>query len=402
MSGHAKLSPSSSSRWLNCPGSVAASVGIANESSVYADEGTFAHSVAEQAIKSTIANEITVGEALVGFMGLESDCDRFTVDGEMLDHLEEYVDFCVACDEVGAKSWVEARVHATPEVYGTADFMAVVGTALEVADLKYGAGTPVSPVGNTQAAIYALGALRRLESSDTKLFEKVKTVNIRIFQPRNRAGGGCEVVTVAELLRWRDKALLPGIKATEDDDALRVAGDHCKFCPVAGTCYAKKDAALEGAAAVFADTETLTVEETPPDPKDLTLEEVGKVLKAAPLIESWLKGVRAYAYDRANAGKTIEGFKLVRKVGNRKWKDEELVEVMLREMLPEGEAIHAKPKMLSPAQAEKKLDIIGKALVFEHTTKPDAGLSLVPETDKRPAFSPGDVFDSQEEKDLLT
>ena len=62
-------------------------------------------------------------------------------------------------------------------------------------------------------------------------------------------------------------------------------------------------------------------------------------------------------------------------------------------MLPEGESIHAPPKLLSPAQAEKKLDIIGKALVGEHTTKPDAGTTLVPESDKRLAFNPGDVFD---------
>ena len=44
---HAKLSSSASKRWLGCPGSVKLSEHYPNGSSIYADEGTIAHGMAE-------------------------------------------------------------------------------------------------------------------------------------------------------------------------------------------------------------------------------------------------------------------------------------------------------------------------------------------------------------------
>ena len=42
---HALLSASSSKQWLNCPPSARLQENFPNESSVYAEEGTFAHSI---------------------------------------------------------------------------------------------------------------------------------------------------------------------------------------------------------------------------------------------------------------------------------------------------------------------------------------------------------------------
>jgi len=395
MSAHAKLSPSSSSRWLNCPGSVAACEGVVDESSEFADEGTFAHFIAEQAIRLVYAPGAHTSGALKSLLGTVSECGRFTADAVMLEHLEEYVQFCAETIEAAGpgNAWAEVRVKAIhKKVWGTADFVAVVGDTLHVADLKYGAGVPVSPVDNTQARCYALGALERVRSTDTKAFEKLRRVRGHIFQPRNRAGGGVEELTRVELEAWRDEVLIPGVAATEAEDAPRCAGDWCKFCPVKGTCYALKDAALEGAKAVFFNSADLEVKDEPHDPRDLTVEQVGKALAAVPVIESWIKGLHAYAYDLANAGTAIDGYKLVRKTGYRQWRDEASAEDMLRRMLPDGASTRAEPKLLSPPQAEKLLDVLGKAMVAELTTKPDAGLSLVPQSDRRQAFRPGDVF----------
>lgn len=392
--GHAKLSPSSSNRWLNCPGSIAAidALPVGDDSNVYADEGTFAHLMAESAL-NTPAEIWTIDEALTDLLDAESKCGRFTAGPDMIEHITEYVEFCDDARTKGQASWVEAQVKAIHgKVYGTADFIAVVDNVLEVIDFKYGAGIPVSPVDNTQAMTYAVGALNRIESTDTRMYDGIDTVSIRIFQPRNSKGGGQSVISKGRLETWRDDVLIPGAKATEDPDAPRKAGDHCRFCPVKSVCYALKEASLEGAKAVFADPAELTLAETQPTPSDLTADQVSKVLEAAPLIEAWLKGVRAYAFERLMAGGEIEGYKLVGKKGIRAWSDKKAAETMLREMLPEGVSVHAEPKLLSPAQSAKKLDIIGKALVNQLTTKPDTGKTLVPNSDKRQAFRPGDVF----------
>ena len=51
MAAHALLSPSAAERWINCPASVYISRDILDEGSVYADEGTAAHTLMELAGK---------------------------------------------------------------------------------------------------------------------------------------------------------------------------------------------------------------------------------------------------------------------------------------------------------------------------------------------------------------
>lgn len=402
MSTHAKLSPSSSSRWLNCPGSVGACEDFPDETNVYADEGTFAHEIAERALRRIAREDVAPAIALDDLRGEVSECERFTADDAMLEHLEEYVDFCGAIIRGGTNFWIESRVHAIRnKVYGTADFVAVIGKTLVVSDLKYGAGIPVSPTGNTQARIYALGALDHLKRTDTKLFDKVDTVDIIIHQPRNRAGGGTDRLTRAELEAWHEETLVPGVAATEGDpddpltEPAREAGDWCRFCDAKGSCYRLKDTALAASKDVFADTETLEVVEKPADPRELTVDQVGKALDAVPVIEAWIKALHAHATTLSNGGTTVPGYKRVRKVGRRAWTDEKRAEAMLKEQVEDGAEIYAPRKLLSPAQAEKALDVIGKALVDKLTSKPDAGTALVPLSDKRAAFSPGDVFTSE-------
>lgn len=48
---HALLSASGSKQWLHCPPSVRLQENFPNESSVYAEEGTFAHEVCEYKVR---------------------------------------------------------------------------------------------------------------------------------------------------------------------------------------------------------------------------------------------------------------------------------------------------------------------------------------------------------------
>ena len=55
MSEHAKLSPSSSDRWLACPASIVRAPETEDEGSEYAQEGTAAHALAEHCLKNGIS-----------------------------------------------------------------------------------------------------------------------------------------------------------------------------------------------------------------------------------------------------------------------------------------------------------------------------------------------------------
>ena len=79
---HALLSASSSKQWLNCPPSARLQENFSNESSVYAEEGTFAHSICEYKVKNT---EVTIsslndGKNYIVTNGLKSG-DKIVIEG---------------------------------------------------------------------------------------------------------------------------------------------------------------------------------------------------------------------------------------------------------------------------------------------------------------------------------
>lgn len=51
MTSHAKLSPSSAHRWMNCTGSIILEKNIADTTSEHADEGTAAHFLASECLE---------------------------------------------------------------------------------------------------------------------------------------------------------------------------------------------------------------------------------------------------------------------------------------------------------------------------------------------------------------
>ena len=55
---HALLSASSSKQWLHCPPSVRLQENFPNESSVYAEEGTFAHEICEYKVRKYLHERV--------------------------------------------------------------------------------------------------------------------------------------------------------------------------------------------------------------------------------------------------------------------------------------------------------------------------------------------------------
>jgi len=89
MTAHAKLSASSSKRWLSCPASVPLSAGIIRTTSKFAAEGTAAHALGEYCLK----NDFLDPYECIGFTAeqLGEDFADYVVDEDMAFYLRIYV-----------------------------------------------------------------------------------------------------------------------------------------------------------------------------------------------------------------------------------------------------------------------------------------------------------------------
>jgi len=90
--------------------------------------------------------------------------------------------------------------------------------------------------------------------------------------------------------------------------------------------------------------------------------------------------VRATAHSLAEGGTTIPGYKLVEKIGNRKWAaDEEKVVADLKAVIKLTEDQIFSKKLLSPAGIEKVLGAKRKEEIANMYHKPVTGTNLVSE-----------------------
>lgn len=384
---------------MNCPGSMVLAKDAPRKSSVYSRWGTAAHEVAamflDQGIKSLFPNSTVTVEGEI-----------IEVDAEMIECVQEYVDLVRTLrDTLGAELLVEQRLDygsmiGSTEAWGTGDAVLLTDDEIIVIDLKTGQGERVEAEGNTQLMLYALGALAAHPD------RKFKTVRIIICQPR--AGGTTEWTTTVDALVAFAGVAERAVDAVEtaalcrdDQDLLRylVPGEkQCRWCPAAATCPALREAVLSevyphdvATPDEFDDAEPITIT------KDMDEEWLGAAMSKAPLVEHWLKAVRAEVESRLLASKPVPGFKLVKgKQGNRAWADEQAAEEMLTKQfrLKQDEAYDR--KLISPTSAEK---LLAEANPKRWTklqpliTRADGKLSVAPESDKRPAVELTPVAD---------
>lgn len=351
------------SRWSNCPGSVRLSEGIPKTTSSYAEEGTLAHAFAEEWLRS-------------GLKDPPAKCDA-----EMAENIKIYVEKIRQEYRDADRVYFEHRFDISrlhPGLFGTADCVLYFEKTktLKVFDLKYGAGVPVEAVGNVQLQYYGLGAMLSLGLV-------CKDIELTIVQPRCAHEDGpirtwaFEAVTMIDFMA----DLLEAALATEKPDAPLVAGSHCKFCPAAGVCPELKAVANVTAAAEFAPSLSY-------DPVVLS-----QTLERLPLLETWVKGVREFAYSEAERGRVIPGWKLVDKRPTRKWANEEVVfrDLALHTALAFDDIHDVSIK--SPAQIEKLLPKEHRKILETLEVKVSSGKTLVPTADKRPGVAEAAVLD---------
>lgn len=433
---HAKRSPSGAEQRKLCPGSVVLQEGREDWPSRYSAEGTAAHELMELCL-----TEDKLAEAYAGRI-LEADGFEFEVNGEMIDAVNNFLDYVKNTISPGHGDvlLVEQQVpigHISGEqdATGTADVVGFVdGKRLVVIDLKYGRGVRVEAeyeeedeltgetvkVRNEQLMYYAAGALE-----ENELLFDIEMVTVAIMQPRLEHIAEIELTVdelreeverLREIERRCDEAeaatvgYAPPMDLPEGwaETYLRPSEDACRFCKAKATCPALRGEVIDlvgtGAAVSddFADLEVATAEDIRfvADMHDDKANWLGNLMSKIGMVEDWCKAVRAEVEAELFAGRPVPGYKLVQgKQGNRAWKDEvEATAAMKASRLKVDEMFDQ--KLISPTKAEKLLKDrprVWKKLA-ELVTRSEGQPSVAPESDKRPAL---DLAAGAEDFDLV-
>lgn len=373
MADHARLSPSASHRWINCPGSVHLAEQCPPQGgSTYTAEGTEAHALAE--LKLREFNEEGTGD----FFDKQLEKARSEFEyycGEMEEATDFYFDIVTEKLIEGgpdAELMIEQRFSLdkwVPDSFGSADAVIIAGHTIEVCDLKYGKGVKVDAVGNPQLRLYGLGAAELF--GDLYDFD---TVRVTIIQPR-LDHVSTEEISLEDLKDWAENWVAPAAKLAMSNTDEVHCGDWCQFCPAKAICRERAEANLELARHDFK------------KPALLTDEEIGEVLRQADELQKWAADISSYALEQALAGKQYDGWKLVEGRSIRKYADEIKVADTLKaagfdEALLYERKLNGITNMEKLVGKKKLTELLGDLLV-----KPAGKPVLVPESDKRDAIN---------------
>lgn len=369
---------SSAGRVIACPGSRKLAAKMPpGQSSVYAQEGTALHSVMalwfndklnapEDVIGSTLDGIAITREHVRGKIDVALTMfDDLMGDNEAPLYIEDRCDFP---DIEGAFGTVDLGTKGVFTIDGKKRHLGVM------VDFKFGEGVVVPTANNAQLKFGSLSIARK----HPEFFEDCKDGFLTaIIQP----GQPCKphVYTWGELQQFAIE-LIAAVEAGEKDAPPMATGDHCRWCPAVAICPLKTNLAK-------------SVDVTEKDYlEDIALEDIAEMLGECGELEQYIKAVRAFAYNQANAGADIPGWKLVATTGNRAWLDEAKAERYLAKHLKAGD--RRVTKLISPAQAEKALralDVLDKGakVPVKLADSKSSGTALVPEDDPRPAALEG-------------
>jgi len=152
------------------------------------------------------------------------------------------------------------------------------------------------------------------------------------------------------------------------------AGDHCRFCRARNQCRTRALKNLDLLKYEFQ------------EPALLTDDEIAEIIGMANELSKWAEDIYTYATAVAiNEGRQWAGYKLVEGRTRRKYTNEETVADTAKAA---GYMDIFKQSLISITEMEK---LMGKKQVNEllgtYIEKPQGGLTLVPESDKRQAVS---------------
>lgn len=417
MTSHAKLSPSSAHRWLNCAGSMILEKDFPDSSSEHAELGTAAHFLASECLEQGKDATDFLNRQIYLVNGVAHWWERpetinistfYTVDLEMTENIQKYLD-AVRSQSEGNQLLVEQRVSfgsriGSENAFGTADVIILTADEIQVHDLKYGRGVKVDATGNEQLNLYGIGALEEFG-----MLGEYKQIRKVIHQPRIGHHSE-EVVTIAELEEFEQKVKngVAHIRALEigleDGDGGAIADfegsfnpgeKQCQWCKAKAVCPALANHLMETMLGEFENLDEVDLQTAVPEATAQIVsyenDRLSKFYAAIPLFENWIKAIDAAVHEKLHAGEVVPGFKLVEgRKGSRKWSDDKEAEELFKSMRLKTEQMYDL-KVISPTTAAKlqKENIIGprqwskvEALITQNDGKP----TVAAESDKRPAL----------------
>lgn len=318
---HAKLSPSSSSRWIECPYSLHLE-----------DLNPCKDNDNPASIRGTIIHWI--GEELLAYdryfeIGQEYTCSQgniFILEEDMLNEAQNYKDYCLKIFDNHEESMlkVETKTDLTMlmnDTFGTLDCLIfnMCDETLHIIDLKTGRGR-VKAERNTQLMLYAYGIAYQLIND----FLPVDKISLHIVQNNERAGDNNNtwLTTFDEIEEFIKTKVDPAISSYKNDDEPfhKVSNTTCQWCKVKTHCKYFIKESIESVEGI----EQFSIKEEKNDnfmPSNQDLE-IAKLLKAHKLINDSVQQLEEHLKARVDNGVNIDGFYVAKGRKTTTWSDE--------------------------------------------------------------------------------
>jgi len=386
---HSTYSPSGSSRWVKCPGSILAEsqIEIENTTNWFAEEGTAAHLLGAHALEKGISPEMYIGRKY----------NDFTVDKEMARHVDTYYEYVNNKVLHDCNLMIETAfdLYAIEDsMFGTIDAVILSPDFVEIIDLKYGKGIVVEVIDNYQLRVYALSVMMYLAENGHRFPDDFE-ITTTIVQPRAPHTDGpirSDVITIAELREFK-KEVKEAIRLSKLSEPPLCAGEsQCRWCRAAPRCSTYAMWTLEMAQLDF---EEFFAEPTIPQKRVefLNDEQIAHIVLNAKAFENWIKSVKEYASSQWFQGNHINHLKMVAGRSNRTWDPtkEEKRNELFKELELKNEDLYAKPKIRTPTQLQKLVTNEDWEAINQFVIKPMGKPTLVPITDNRPEYKQNSI-----------
>ncbi|MFI3279617.1 MAG: DUF2800 domain-containing protein [Rikenellaceae bacterium] len=376
MSGHAILSPSGAHRWLNCTRAPRLEATLPNKTSVFAEEGTLAHSVCEIAGKKKF-KKIKAAEYNKELKKLKKSplwSEEMLATAEtFVDHLAERAMQFKSEPYVAFETKVDISEYV-PESYGRCDCIMFGDKTLVVTDYKHGKGVSVNAENNPQLMLYAVGALKLYQP----IFgSSMEFIEVCVDQPRINSYQKWSV-SVKDLLDWCESIKPTAQKAFMGFGDFN-SGSWCRFCRANGTCEKQAEqqvSAFDDFKGAIDNPDVL-----------LTPEQIAEVLLRGANLVTWYEAVKEKALESILTGTPIPGWKAVEGRSSRAWSNQDAaLEALEKAGIDRAVIFDNVPKTLSKLEkmigAAKFREIAGTFVV-----KPPGKPSLADSNDKRSEYN---------------